>query len=88
MLRCGSPGVRCTGNSERHPANASDRVTVRNFQREALRELKKIKIAWPEFELFDGSGSADPLALDADNRTAQSSPARPLVSPFSAQGGP
>ena len=31
-----------------HPANASDRVTVRNFQREALRELKKIKIAWPE----------------------------------------
>ena len=31
-----------------HPANASDRVTVRNFQREALRELKKIQLAWPE----------------------------------------
>ena len=31
-----------------HPANASDRVTVRNFQREILRELEKIKIAWPE----------------------------------------
>ena len=31
-----------------HPANASDRVTVRNFQREALRELKKIQMAWPE----------------------------------------
>ena len=30
-----------------HPAKASDRVTVRNFQRKALRELKKIKIAWP-----------------------------------------
>ena len=30
-----------------HPANASDRVTVRNFQRKVLRELKKIKIAWP-----------------------------------------
>ena len=26
-----------------HPANASDRVTVRNFQRKVLRELKKIK---------------------------------------------
>ena len=30
-----------------HPANASDRVTVRNFQRKVLRELKKIKLAWP-----------------------------------------
>ena len=30
-----------------HPDKASDRVTVRNFQRKALRELKKIKIAWP-----------------------------------------
>ena len=30
-----------------HPAKASDRVTVRNFQRKVLRELKKIKIAWP-----------------------------------------
>ncbi len=30
-----------------HPANASDRVTVRNFQRKVLRELKKIKITWP-----------------------------------------
>ena len=28
------------------PANASDRVTVRNFQRKVLRELKKIKLAW------------------------------------------
>ena len=28
------------------PARASDRVTVRNFQRKVLRELKKIKIAW------------------------------------------
>ena len=30
-----------------HPANASDRVTVRNFQRKVLRELKKIKLAGP-----------------------------------------
>ena len=30
------------------PDRASDRVTVRNFQRKVLRELKKIKLAWPE----------------------------------------
>ena len=30
-----------------NPARANDRVTVRNFQRKVLRELKKIKIAWP-----------------------------------------
>ena len=30
-----------------HPAKASDRVTVRNFQRKVFRELIKIKIAWP-----------------------------------------
>ena len=29
-----------------HPDKTSDRVTVRNFQREVLRELKKIKQAW------------------------------------------
>ena len=30
------------------PDRASDRVTVRNFQRKVLRELKKIKLAWPK----------------------------------------
>ena len=28
------------------PAKASDNVTVQNFRREVLRELKKIKLAW------------------------------------------
>ena len=31
-----------------HPDKATDRVTVRNFQRKAMRELKKIKLAWPD----------------------------------------
>ena len=31
-----------------NPSKATDRVTVRNFQRKLIRELKKIKIAWPE----------------------------------------
>ena len=30
-----------------HPANANDKQTVQNFRREVLRELKKIKLAWP-----------------------------------------
>ena len=38
------------------PARASDRVTVRNFQREVLRELKKIKIAWPELNYTTAPG--------------------------------
>ena len=40
---------------------ASDRVTVDNFRRkDCLRELKKIKLAWPEPELRHGSGRLDP----------------------------
>ena len=39
-----------------HPDNASDRVTVRNFQRKVLRELKKIKVAWPELNYSTASG--------------------------------
>ena len=30
-----------------HPAKASDKFTVRNFRTKCLRELKKIKLAWP-----------------------------------------
>ena len=38
------------------PARASDRVTVRNFQREVLRELKKIELAWPELNYTTAPG--------------------------------
>ena len=38
------------------PARASDRVTVRNFQRQAVRELKKIKLAWPELNYSTAPG--------------------------------
>ena len=31
-----------------HPAKSSDKVTVQNFRRKVLRELKKIKLAWPD----------------------------------------
>ena len=38
------------------PARASDRVTVRNFQRKVLRELKKIKLAWPDLNYTTAPG--------------------------------
>ena len=38
------------------PARASDRVTVRNFQRKVLRELKKIKLAWPKLNYSTAPG--------------------------------
>ena len=39
-----------------HPAKATDRITVRNFQRKAMRELKKIKLAWPELNYTTAPG--------------------------------
>ena len=39
-----------------HPIRASDRVTVRNFQRKVLREFKKIKIAWPDMNYSTAPG--------------------------------
>ena len=46
-LRYGSPGGRCTASSEWTRPAASDKRTVQNFRCEVLRELKKIKLAWP-----------------------------------------
>ena len=39
-----------------HPAKASDKETIQNFRRKALRELKKIKIAWPELNYTTAPG--------------------------------
>ena len=38
------------------PAKASDKFIVRNFRQNVLRELKKIKLAWPElnYEMAPG----------------------------------
>ena len=38
------------------PDRASDRVTVRNFQRKVLRELKKIKLAWKNLNYSTAPG--------------------------------
>ena len=39
-----------------HPDNASDKRTVQNFRSEVLRELKKIKMAWPELNYTTAPG--------------------------------
>ena len=38
------------------PDRASDNVTVQNFRRKVLRELKKIKMAWPELNYSTAPG--------------------------------
>ena len=38
------------------PDRASDKVTVQAFRRKVLRELKKIKLAWPELNYSLGKG--------------------------------
>ena len=39
-----------------NPAKASDKFTVRNFRSQALRELKKIKTAWPDLNYTTATG--------------------------------
>ena len=39
-----------------HPAQASNNVTVQNFRRKVLRELKKIKLAWTELNYATAKG--------------------------------
>ena len=39
-----------------HPDKASDNETIQNFRRKVLRELKKIKMAWPELTYTTAPG--------------------------------
>ena len=38
------------------PSKATDNVTVQNFRKDCVRELKKIKLAWPELNYSLGKG--------------------------------
>ena len=66
------------------PAKASDKFTVRDFRTDCLRELKKIKLAWPDLQLCDRQGRLDPLALEARDCTHD----RPTASRGVAPGSP
>ena len=55
------------------PAKASDNDTVQNFRRKVLRELKKIKLAWPELNYTTGRGvlilyPSTPVIAPSDHR--------------------
>ena len=39
-----------------HPENAHNKKTIQNFRGQALRELKKIKLAWPELNYTTAPG--------------------------------
>ena len=39
-----------------NPDQASNNVTVQNFRRKVLRELKKIKLAWPGLNYSTAKG--------------------------------
>ena len=47
------------------PDKASNKQTVKNFRRKVLRELKKIKLAWPDLNYSTASGPPDSASLDA-----------------------
>ena len=51
------------------PAKATDKFTVRDFRADCLRELKKIKDAWPDLHYHTVTGA---LVL---------SPSPPLIAP-------
>ena len=55
-----------------HPAKASDNQTVQDFRYKVLRELKKIKLAWPELNYTTGRGVLILL------------PSRPSIAPVAA----
>ena len=39
-----------------NPAQAHDKETIQNFRRNVLRELKKIKLAWPDLNYTTAPG--------------------------------
>ena len=50
-----------------HPSKASDKRTVLDFRRKVLRELKKIKLAWPELSYSIAPGVLILLPSDASD---------------------
>ena len=71
-----------------HPDKASDKRTVLNFRRKVLRELKKIKLAWPELNYSTAPGvlilhPSIPAIAPLNSRSANK-----LISPFRPLSGP
>ena len=54
LQRLSWPQLYCQFGSD--PAKASDNQTVQNFRLKVLRELKKIKLAWPDLNYTTARG--------------------------------
>ena len=62
------------------PARARDKRTVQNFRADCLRELKKIKIAWPGLDYISPEGAPCAAAHNDSIRAAASVPvAHPVI---------
>ena len=62
------------------PGETGDNVTVQNFRREVLRELKKIKLAWPDLNYSTASGALI-LLPSVPHISPASNPGPALISP-------
>ena len=69
------------------PSKAGDNLTVQNFRKDCLRELKKIKLAWPSLNYATAKGVLILLAFDAlrPSGTATSTREIALKTHFPAQ---
>ena len=67
------------------PDKASDKQTVKNFRRKVLRELQKIKLAWKDLKLLNGSGRLDPASLYTWDRAAAVQGAKRRSEPLTAR---
>ena len=77
-LAAGLPPVRLA------PGQGSDKKTVQNFRIKVLRELKKIKLAWPELNYSTAPGGPDPASFDPVHCAGWPSPTYKLITRFRA----
>ena len=70
-----------------NPNSTATHDAIQNFRRRILRELKKIKLAWPDLNYATALGLLI-LLPSTPTIAALNQGARPLVSPFPALSGP
>ena len=63
------------------PESTTERSTVQDFRKDCLRELKKIKLAWPGAELHHSSGGPDPASLAPCHPSGTRTPAPRGIAP-------
>ena len=54
-----------------NPEQAGDNRIVQDFRKDCLRELKKIKAAWPDLNYTTAERLTDPFSLQALHRSGQ-----------------